>query len=68
MPCAGYRVGTLRVALGVRRGFAGRRIMRVLIVMVPLAAVVVWGCSVASRDRFAHFFFEIPAASDGMRL
>ncbi len=39
--------------------------MRVLIVMVPFAAVVVWGCSVASRDRFAHFFFEIPAASDG---
>ena len=39
--------------------------MRVLIVMIPLAVVVVWGCSVASRDRFAHFFFEIPAASDG---
>lgn len=39
--------------------------MRVLWVMVPLAAVVLWGCSVTARDRLAHFFFEVPAAPDG---
>lgn len=34
--------------------------MRVRLAMIPMAAVVVWGCSVTARDRLAHFFFEIP--------
>lgn len=41
--------------------------MRVILVTSPLViALVIWGCSQSARERFAHFFFEVPTETEAI--